>query len=60
MFIQNLSIDDISMTKDIYPGVAKALRNHSGAIHSPAAFAKRMERLAKQCWHALVDRDLVV
>lgn len=48
------------MTKDIYPGVAKALRNHSGAIHSPAAFAKRMERLAKQCWHALVDRDLVV
>ena len=59
MFVQNIPMDDIMVTKDIYPAVAKFLKMHSSSAPSIVAVSRRIERLANQCWDALVSRDLV-
>ena len=59
MFVQNIPMDDIMVTKDIYPVVAEMLRNRNGSSPSIAAVSRRIERLANQCWDALVARNLV-
>lgn len=60
LFIRDVPMDDILVTKDIYPEVAKIIRNRDGVQSSASAVAKRVERLANQCWHAIVERGLVL
>ena len=60
MFVQCIPMDDIMVTNDIYPDVAKRIRKKSGAHPSAKSASRRIERLANKCWDAMVSRDLVV
>lgn len=53
LFVQHFPIDDIKVTKHIYPYVAGQIRK------SPSAVAKAVERLATLCWDALVLKNLL-
>lgn len=44
LFERKVAMDDILVTKDIYPDVAKRLRKKPGAV------SRRIERLANFCW----------
>lgn len=59
MFVQGIPMDDILVTNDIYPDVAKRIRKKSGAHPSAKSASRRIERLANKCWDAMVSRDLV-
>lgn len=50
MFVENIPMDDIKVTKEIYPYVAKLLKKRAGAA------TKSVERLANRCWD-LGDRE---
>ena len=60
MFVQKIPMDDIYVTDDIYPDVAKLVRNRRGKPSSPKTVARRIERLANLCWDTLVARNLVL
>ena len=60
MFVQKIPMDDIYVTDDIYPDVAKLVKNRRGKPSSPETVSRRIERLANLCWDALVERGLVL
>ena len=60
MFVQKIPMDDIYVTDDIYPDVAKLVRNRFGKPSSPKTLTRRIERLANLCWDTLVSRKLVL
>ena len=60
IFYQRMSMDDIQVTNDIYPEVAKLLKNHYGKVPTSGTVSKRIQRLANLYWETLVDRDLVL
>ncbi len=60
MFVQKIPMDDIYVTDDIYPDVAKLVRNRRGKPSSPKTVSRRIERLANLCWDTLVARKLVL
>ncbi len=53
LFVRHFPIDDIKVTKHIYPYVAGQIRK------SPCAAAKAVERLSPLCWDALVLKNLL-
>lgn len=60
MFARGISMDDIYVTVDIYPEVAKQMKDRRGKIPSTKTIARRVERLANLCWDSLVARGLVL
>ena len=60
MFVQKIPMDDIYVTDDIYPDVAKLVRSRRGKPSSPKTVSRRIERLANLCWDTLVARKLVL
>lgn len=54
LFEQRFSMDDIKVTKHIYPDVAKLLNK------KPSAASKSIERLTHLCWDSLVEQELTV
>ena len=59
LFVKKIPMDDILVTKDIYPEVARMLGRQGCTARSVSAVARRIERLANLCWEALASRDLV-
>ncbi len=53
LFECGYSMNDILVTKDVYPETAKRLGKKTGAI------SKSIERLSRICWDAMVEQDLV-
>ena len=49
MFQQKMSMNEIFVTSDIYPEVAKLLRKRSGSTPSVSTVSRRIERLANHC-----------
>ena len=60
MFVQGVPMDDILVMEDIYPEVAKLVKNRQGKISSLQAISKRIQRLANLCWDTLVARGLTL
>lgn len=60
MFNQNIPMDDILVTKDIYPAVSKMLKTRKGTPPSVVAVTRQIIRLSNQCWDSLVARDIVI
>ena len=60
MFVQKIPMDDIYVTDDIYPDVAKLVKSRRGKPSSPKTVSRRIERLANLCWDTLVARKLVL
>lgn len=53
LFNQGLAMDDVQITKQIYPMVARQFRKTDNAA------AKCVERLSRLCWEAMVAQNLV-
>lgn len=51
LFVQNIPWDEIKITKDIYPAVAKKLGK------SPSATARSVERLVNRCWDKMTPQQ---
>lgn len=60
MFVQKIPMEDIFVTRDIYPEVAVRMQKEPQGVPSNAAVARRIERLANECWDTLVARGLVM
>ena len=60
IFFERIPMDDIYVTDDIYPQVAKLVKNRRGKPSTPKAVSRRIERLANLCWDTLVARNLVL
>ena len=60
MFVQKIPMDDIYVTDDIYPDVAKLVKNRHGKPSSPKTVSRRIEHLANLCWDTLIARKLVL
>lgn len=60
MFVQGIPMDDISVTKDIYPDVAVRIKKKYAGVPSIRTVARRIERLANMCWDMIVARELVM
>lgn len=60
MFTQGVPMDDIFVTGDIYPKVAKLVKNRQGKTPTAKTVSRRIERLANLCWDTLVARNLVM
>lgn len=60
MFTEKVPMDDIYVTDDIYPEVAKLVKTRYGKSSSTKTVSRRIERLANLCWDALVARNMVV
>lgn len=58
MFTQHICMDDIRIGQ-VYQEAAGRIPNRKGKPSSPGAVSRRIQRLANQCWDALVARDLV-
>ena len=54
LFVRRIPMDDIRVTKDVYPWVAQQINRTPGAV------SRRVERLANLCWDTLVERNLVL
>ena len=54
LFSQHLSMDDIHVTKNIYPDVVRLM------CKKPVAISRRVERLSQRCWDALLEQGLVL
>lgn len=52
LFDKGVPMDDILVTKDVYPVVAKRLSKEPGAV------TRRIERLANLCWDAISTKEL--
>ena len=59
MFEQRIPMDDIRVMDDIYPEVAKLVKNRQGKNPTAKTVSKRIERLANLYWDTLVDRNLI-
>ena len=53
LFECGYSMNDILVTKDVYPETAKRMGKKTGAV------SKSIERLSRICWDAMVEQDLV-
>lgn len=53
LFQQHFSMDDILVTKHVYPRAAEIMKKKVDAV------SKSVERLAHLCWNALVEQELV-
>ena len=53
LFVKRIPMDEILVTKDIYPAAAKRLSKKPGAV------TRSIERLANLCWDELADRKLM-
>lgn len=53
LFLRHVSMDDILVTKQVYPDVAKLIHR------KPDAVSRRIERLAHLCWDAMEEQNLV-
>ena len=60
LFECGVAMDDIRVTKDIYPYVAQRIRERTGYYPSSRSVARRLERLENRCWDMIVNRDLVM
>lgn len=60
IFVQKIPMDDIYVTDDIYPDVARLVKNRRGKPSSPKTVSRRIERLANLCGDTLVARKLVL
>ncbi|HIR92553.1 MAG TPA: hypothetical protein IAB98_03900 [Candidatus Egerieimonas intestinavium] len=47
LFSENIPVDDIHVTKDIYPRVAKRLNKGTRSV------ARQVERMGNQCWSSM-------
>ena len=54
LFIQKIPMDDILVTKYIYPDVAKRMNKKLSAA------SRQIERIANDCWDCMVDKGLVM
>ena len=52
LFVQHISMNDIRVTKDIYPQTAAKINR------SIAATSRCIERLANLCWDSLAEKEL--
>lgn len=52
LFARHISMNDIRVTKDVYPEAARRVKR------SATATARCIERLANLCWDALLEKDL--
>ena len=52
LFVQRISMDDIQVTKHVYPDVARLLHQKTRTA------AKSVERLAHRCWDSLEEQGL--
>lgn len=59
VFDQKVAVDDIPVTKLLYPEVSKCLHQKTGICRKSDTVARRVERLANFCWDALKQRGLV-
>ena len=59
LFVQNIPMDDIHVTRDIYPQVARRMESPSGRRPSCKTVSRRLERLANLCWKSLAARGLI-
>ena len=59
LFVQNIPMDDIHVTRDIYPQVARRMETPSGKRPSCKTVSRRLERLANLCWKSLAARGLI-
>ncbi|MCI8808735.1 MAG: hypothetical protein HFF84_01175 [Oscillibacter sp.] len=53
LFIQHIPMDDLYVTKNVYPEVARLMGKSSSAA------ARQVERLANRCWDVMLSRNLV-
>lgn len=53
LFSQHFSVDDILVTKHVYPDVAKLIHK------SPDTTSRAIERLTLRCWDSLLEQNLV-
>ena len=60
LFVQKIPMDDIHVTKDIYPAVAQIHKNRFGRSPSNIAVTRQIIRTCNECWEALVSRSLVL
>lgn len=60
MFFENVPMDEIYVTDDIYPEVASIMKTQYGKFLSSKTVARQVERLANLCWDSLVSRNLVM
>lgn len=54
LFLRGVSLDDFQVNKHVYPDVCRELGR------TRAAVARSVERVAGDCWDALLSRDLVL
>ena len=59
LFVQNIPMDDIHVTRDIYPQVARRMETPSGKRPSYKTVSRRLERLSNLCWKSLAARGLI-
>ena len=59
LFVQNIPMDDIHVTRDIYPQVARRMETPSGKRPSCKTVSRRLERLSNLCWKSLAARGLI-
>lgn len=52
LFVQHISMNDIRVTKDVYPQAARQVKR------STAATSRCIERLANLCWDSLAEKEL--
>ena len=51
LFVHNMSWDEIKITKDIYPAVAKRIGKSTGAT------ARSVERMVNRCWDKITPQQ---
>lgn len=54
LFVQHIPMDDIFVTKCVYPNVARSIDR------KPDSVSRRIERLTHLCWDAMQEQNLVV
>ena len=52
LFQLHIAMDDIKVTKHVYPGVAKLLGQSQSAV------TKSVERLTRICWDSMEEQEL--
>ena len=46
LFSEQIPVDDIQVTRDIYPKVAKELNKHGSSV------ARQIQRMSNECWNS--------
>lgn len=47
LFSEKIPVDDIHVTRDIYPKVAKELNKHGSSV------ARQIQRMGNECWNSM-------